>query len=127
MRWGFKRHVVGKASSERPALVSEAARQPTGTLDEPALFAYLEESLAGNVETVPDPHSLVARALELANDDWSEKQAAAELIRIADGDRQALKQAYYQLQSTLLGPVVDLPGVRAGRVVHHALRQASGR
>lgn len=74
----------------------------------------------------PPRIDLVSRALELANDDWTEQEAAVELARLAEGDRARLLEAYEQLVARLIGTsVVDRRGVRAARVVSRATRLVS--
>ena len=74
----------------------------------------------------PPRVDLVARAFELANDDWTEQEAAVELARLAEGDRARLLEAYEQLVAQLIRTtVVDRRGVRATRVVSRATRLVS--
>lgn len=66
---------------------------------------------------------LLARAYELANDDWTEQEAALELARVADFDHKHLLRVY----GTLVGSLVhkqglDVRAVRAGRIVSRATR-----
>lgn len=77
---------------------------------------------------VPRPHNtydvdLLGRALELANDDWTEQEAAMELARVAGGDREKLLAVYERLITGLVRQAtLDVRGVRASRIASHAAR-----
>lgn len=79
-------------------------------------------------EPVPPPRSvfdidLLSRALELANDDWTEQEAAMELARVAGGDREKLLEAYERLIAGLVRQkTLDVRGVRASRITSRAAR-----
>ena len=74
----------------------------------------------------PPRIDLVARALELANDDWTEQEAAEELVRVAEGDRGHLLAAYETLVAQLIRTTVfDRRRVRATRVVSRSTRLVS--
>jgi hypothetical protein len=91
------------------------------------LFDFLEDDLTGRPAPTGPASSdqLLARALEVANDDWPEHDAVRELARLAAGNRLGLQRAHRRLQLALLrNPVPDITGVRASRVVLAALRAA---
>ena len=105
------------------ARATEAPREHY-ELDEDAFFAFLEDALNGQRWPESRPRLLVVCALEVANDEWSETEAAQELLLLAGRDRHALEEAHRTLQYGLMRSVgVDVPGIRASRIVREALHQ----
>ena len=102
-----------------------------GTISAPAsrqpqqdLFAFLEDSLEGAVLTVPVRLQAmsVSRALELANDDWPEADAARELLWLVGGDRRVLRRLQEVLEGRLLRTMLpEERSLRASRLVDVAL------
>lgn len=93
--------------------------------DDRDLFGFLEADLsnAGNVDTVSgwdEPVDVLQRAAELANDEWSEEEAGAELARLST------PEALHAAQTTLISALaanraVDLVGIRMTRIIWKAL------
>jgi hypothetical protein len=90
------------------------------------LFRFLEADLssAGALDTVAGggeyPEEVLQRAAELANDEWSEEEAGAELARLSTRD------ALHAAQTTLIGALfanraLDLVGIRMTRIIWKAL------
>ena len=93
-----------------------------------AQAAPAAQGVAASPPAAPPPPQidLIARAFELANDDWTEQEAAEELARLAEGDRARLLEAYERLVALLIRTaVIDRRGVRATRVVSRATRLVS--
>jgi hypothetical protein len=96
-----------------------ASRQP-----QQDLFAFLEDSLEGAVLTVPVRLQAmsVSRALELANDDWPDADAARELLWLVGGDRRVLRRLQEVLEGRLLRTMLpEERSLRASRLVDVAL------
>lgn len=132
MTWLRRRPKVAEGAQpplpkEEPVLSSPPdAPPPCGGGRAADLFAFLENCTTGGNEGGPalQPAGIASRALELANDDWTEQEAADELVRVVRGDRRALQQAYRRLQWGLIqNPLVDLRCIRASLIVREALQQ----
>jgi hypothetical protein len=93
--------------------------------DDRDLFGFLEADLSnsGNVDTVSGwdtPVDVLQRAAELANDEWSEEEAGAELARLSTP--RSLQAAQATLISALAANrAVDLVGIRMTRIIWKAL------
>jgi hypothetical protein len=94
--------------------------------DDRDLFRFLEADLsrAGDVETVTCrcayAGDVLQRAAELANEEWSEEEAGAELARLST--RDALHGAQTRLISALFANrALDLVGIRMTRIIWKAL------
>lgn len=92
--------------------------------DEP--WAFLEADLAGATPSpawgrrLADPTRLLIRAAELANNDWSEVEAARELGRLATVD--CLRAAHTAvLHALILNPFLDIRGIRIARILQATL------
>ena len=94
--------------------------------DDRDLFRFLEADLssAGDVHTATRLDDcqvdVLHRAAELANEDWSEEEAGAELARWST--RDALHAAQTKLISALFANrALDLVGIRMTRIIWRAL------
>ena len=104
------------------------SRRPQHRDHEDALFAFLEQCLAGTEHREPAPDQLAERVYELVNDDWDEDEASHELARVAGTDYGALSRVHRRIQAGLLGnPFVDVPSIRASRIALRAMRELTGR
>lgn len=90
------------------------------------LLAYLEADLVGAERPVArrrhfaDPTRLLTRAAELANEDWSEAEAARELGHLASAD--CLRAAHIMVLGSLMrNPFVDVRGIRVARILVAAI------
>ena len=91
------------------------------------LFVFLEASLEGLVLTpqLPQHAAAVSRTLELANDEWPERDAVRELLWLVAGDRRVLERLAEVFDGRLLLSMLPEPvGLRAGHLVDAALRQS---
>lgn len=86
------------------------------------LLAYLEADLVGAERPragplgFSDPVILLGRVAELANDDWSESEAASELVRLASAD--CLRAAHVMVLGSLTrSPFVCVRGIRMARIL----------
>lgn len=89
-------------------------------------LAYLEADLGGadlpkaTVCRPSDPAYLLKHVAELANNEWSEAEAAAEIAARACVD--CLVVAYAEVVNALCrNPFVDIPGIRIARILLAAL------
>jgi hypothetical protein len=99
--------------------------RPGPALSDATILAYLDNCLKGTARRVPRPRQLdlTTRVLELANDDWSEDQAAAELAWLARYDSRPVEALCQRLLAGLIrNPFPDVVGVRASRVAFRALQ-----
>jgi hypothetical protein len=116
------------AQPERPpeSRTPEAgAPSPAPVLTDAAILTYLDNCLKGTARRAPRPGQLdlTTRVFELANDDWSEDQAAAELAWLARYDKRPVEALCHGLLAGLIrNPFPDVAGVRASRVAFRALQ-----
>ena len=108
-----------------PELAPVGMSSAAASHDQPQdLFDFLEDSLEGAVITAPVRLQAmsVSRAMELANDDWSESDAARELLWLVDGDRQVLVRLQEVFEGRLLRSMLpEALGLRVSRLVDVAL------
>lgn len=103
---------------------------PEPVAGEAVLFTYVDGILVEvprriEVDTVD---GAILRALELANDDWTEGEAAAEMSRVTGGSVAVLDRACHRMTGALArNPVTDVRGIRATRIVLAALRRPAPR
>jgi hypothetical protein len=90
------------------------------------LFHFLEADLSGEsaVDTVArrdtHPVDVLQRAAELANSEWSEEEAGAELARLSTPE--AMHAAQRRLICALFANrALDLVGIRMTRIIWKAL------
>jgi hypothetical protein len=134
MWWRKTQHGSGGESLTSAAreVAFDAARVPTRSASpepdagEVVLFAYVDGTLVevrqrAEVDTVD---GAILRALELANDDWTEGEAAAEMSRVTGASVAVLDGACHRMVGALArNPVTDVRGIRATRIVVAALRR----
>jgi hypothetical protein len=128
MRRWWRRPARNDACAESVAAPEPAPFGGSGALashdTQQDLFDFLEDSLEGVVITAPVRLQAmsVSRAMELANDDWPESDAARELLWLVDGDRQVLLRLQEVFEGRLLRSMLpEALGLRVSRLVDVAL------